>query len=341
MRVLIVKTSSLGDIIHTLPALTDACKYIPNISFDWVVEESFQDLPRLHPAVKNIIPFAFRRIRKNFFKPENRKALAKFFTQLRAEKYDLIIDAQGLMKSAWIGAIARGPVYGLDWKSAREPLASVFYGHHLQVNFHQHAIVRMRAIFAKALGYSLPTDTPVALDSKNFANALDKNHPYFVCLHGTSWENKRWPLTYWQALIRELHAKNYAVLIPWGNEEEHEQAILMQQSLPNVRVLPKQTIPELVTVLTHAKGVIAVDTGLGHLAAALGIPCVSLYGPTNPSFTGTVGENQFHLIPDFPCAPCMQRQCHYQGEDRGVFPPCFSTIPPAIVLAELSKHKLL
>src|SRR5688572_18968850 len=184
MRVLIVKTSSMGDVIHTLPALTDAGQHYPAIQFDWVVEENFQEIPAWHPLVRRVIPVAFRRWRKTFF---SRKTWAEWKTYqkiLSKEPYDVIIDAQGLVKSAFLTFFAKGERSGLDWQSAREKLASLSYQQKYTVNFYQHAVVRMRQLFAAVLKYPQPTSLPdYGVDRTRFV--LDKaSDPYLIFLHG-------------------------------------------------------------------------------------------------------------------------------------------------------------
>ncbi|MCD6048434.1 MAG: rfaC [Gammaproteobacteria bacterium] len=335
MKVLVIKTSSLGDIIHTLPALTDAAQHFPEIEFDWVVEGAFQEIPRLHSHVKKIIPIYLRKWRKNLFSAQTRQEIKIFLKTLRDTKYDLIIDAQGLAKSAWIARLAKGVSLGLDWKSARESLASIFYQRHVTVNFQQHAIVRMREIFAKALNYPLPTTAPVGLDKDRFPKPEDAPNNYVIFLHGTTWLNKKWPIEYWQALGKKIVEKDITVLLPHSNEEEYQDALRIQQNDPHIQILPKQTLTQMAGWISHARAIVAVDTGLGHLTAALGTPCVSLYGPTNPALTGTLGPNQIHLSAKFPCAPCLQKNCHYRGNIQ-TFPACFTTIPPETVWQSLN-----
>lgn len=156
MRVLIIKTSSLGDVIHTLPALTDAAHAIPGIRFDWVVEEGFAEIPSWHPAVDQVIPVAIRRWRKNLWQTIKSGEWKAFKQRVRERKYDLVIDAQGLVKSAWLTRYVKAPVAGLDRYSAREGWASRFYDRRLSVATGQHAVERVRQLFAMALAYDLP-----------------------------------------------------------------------------------------------------------------------------------------------------------------------------------------
>ena len=336
MKILLIKTSSLGDILHVLPALTDAAAYFPEISVDWVVEKSFQEIPQLHKKVRRVIPLEFRQWRKNLFSAKTWKALGHFIKMLRQEKYDAIIDAQGLVKSAWLACVAKGPSMGLDWASAREPFASLFYRHHVTVNFQKHAITRMRELFAKTLHYPVPTTLPAALDKQDFIKPPAAPEAYLLFLHGTTWSNKKWPLLYWQSLARQAAEAGLTVYLPWSTPEEQDMALQIQQHLSQIHILPPQTLSEMAAWIAHAKKIVAVDTGLGHLAAAFGTPTLSLYGPTNPAFTGAMGPHQTHLVAQFPCAPCLQKMCAYTGEIK-TFPACFTTIPPEKVWEALQK----
>jgi heptosyltransferase-1 len=334
MRVLIIKTSSLGDIIHTLPALTDAQQAYPDIQFDWVVEESFQHIPKWHPAVSIVFPVALRRWRKQWFSSLKSGEIFSKLKYIRSHHYDAVIDAQGLMKSAILAFIARGKRSGFNFKSARENTASLFYHDRFEASWMEHAVSRSRRLFASALRYSLPTSPT---DYKIDVNKLPPFHhstPYYVFLHGTTWENKHWPESYWIALAKQTESTGNALLLLWGNPMEKERAERIASAVSNATVLPKMSLEEIVGVLDGALGIVSVDTGLGHLAAALAIPTVSLYGPTNPTRTGMYGQNQVHLASNFSCSPCLKRGCSYLGE-KPVDPPCFTSLSPERVFQQL------
>lgn len=334
MRVLLVKTSSLGDVIHTLPALTDATKAIPGLSFDWVVEQPFAEIPSWHPSVKKIIPMAWRRWRKNFFSKQSYQEGRNFIRALREERYDLVLDAQGLVKSALITLAAKGQRCGLDWGSAREPLASLAYQRRCTVNFYQHAIVRMRQVFSHIFNYAVPQTVPdYGLVRQQFLDK-SKESPYLVFLHGTTWDTKLWPEAYWLALANLAASEGLRVKLLWGSAVEKARAQRLAEQAKNIVVLPRQDLRGSATVLANARAIVAVDTGLAHLAAALEVPTVSLYGPTNPEYTGTLGRSQLCLPASFPCSPCLKRRCTYLG-DASVQPACFSALPPARVWAAL------
>lgn len=343
MRVLIIKTSSLGDVIHTLPALTDAAHAIPDIRFDWVVEEGFAEIPSWHPAVDQVIPVAIRRWRKNLWQTIKSGEWKAFKQRVRERKYDLVIDAQGLFKSAWLTRYVKAPVAGLDRYSAREGWASRFYDRRLSVATGQHAVERVRQLFAMALAYDLPEGIG------NYGLDLDRLQlppaaPYVVFLHGTTWATKHWPEAYWRELAERMGRRKLEVRLPWGNPAEKARAERIAQGLNNCQVLPKLNLAGVARVLAAAKACVAVDTGLGHLAAALDVPTISLFGPTNPGLTGAYGRTQIHQASDWPCAPCLQKKCTYKpsADDLRRFdlkrewPLCFTRLNPEHVASRLS-----
>lgn len=334
MRVLLIKTSSMGDVIHTLPALTDAANAIPNIKFDWLVEKSFAEIPAWHPSVDKVIPLSFRKWRKNIFAPENFQETRHLITVLRRSTYDVILDAQGLIKSALFSFAAKGKRVGLDWDSARESFASVVYQKKISVNFYQHAIVRMRELFSKGIGYPLPNHAPcfgLQLPQKIMQVTHEK---YIVLLHGTTWETKLWPESYWCELANRLKAAGYKLKISGGNASEISRAQRIANSCDAVEVLPYLEIATMASLLQRATAAVAVDTGFGHLAAALGVPTISLYGATNAIYTGALGQQSIHLQADFTCAPCLQRTCNYKGSSE-VKPACYTQLSPSAVFAAL------
>jgi len=330
MRVLLIKTSSMGDIIHTLPALTDAGCAIPGIKFDWVVEGSFTDIPRWHPRVAEVIPVALRRWRKNIFSQTTRTEWKQLRKQLHTHDYDLILDAQGLVKSAFLTFLAKGKRAGLDFRSAREWPAAFAYQQKCKVNFYQHAIVRMRSLFAEVLDYALPGNHPdFGLDRHQFDRLSFSNEKYLVFLHGTTWASKQWPDSYWIQLAEFAGRAGYRVKMSGAHPNEIEKAIRLAKHSTAIDVIPHLGIVDMARLLAHAKAAVSVDTGLGHLSAALDVPTVSIYGSTNPEYTGALGKSSVHLAADFPCAPCLNRTCHYRGEkNAAISPACYTTVGP-------------
>ena len=344
MRVLLIKTSSLGDVIHTLPALTDAMGALPGIQFDWVVEEGFAEIPTWHPAVANVIPVAIRRWRKNLWQTLKNGEWRQFKQRLRDTRYDLVIDAQGLLKSAWLTRYVRAPIAGLDKTSAREPMAARFYDRPYAVARGQHAVERLRQLFAQALGYQVPAGLgDYGLDRSRLLTATN-DAPFVLFLHGTTWDTKHWPELYWRQLAERMIGQGLEVRLPWGNPAEKARAERIADGLDNAVVLPKLNLAGVARVLASAQGCVAVDTGLGHLAAALDVPTLSLFGPTNPGLTGAYGRSQVHLAADYPaCAPCLQKKCTYrptpedqrQVDTEREWPMCFTRLNPERVANQL------
>lgn len=294
MRVLIVKTSSMGDVLHTLPALTDAQQAIPGIRFDWVVEEGFAQIPSWHAAVDRVIPVAIRRWRKAWFSAPVKAERKAFREAVQAEKYDAIIDAQGLVKSAaLVTRLARGIKHGMDWQSAREPLASLFYNQRHSVPKQQHAVERTRELFALSLGYSKPRAQGDYAIAQHFLNHLNADAgQYAVFLHATTRDDKHWPEANWRELIGLLAASGIRIKLPWGAPHEEARAKRLAEGFEYVEVLPRMSLEEVARVLAGAKFVVSVDTGLSHLTAALDRPNITLYGPTDPGLIGGYGMNQ-------------------------------------------------
>lgn len=326
----------MGDVIHTLPAVNDAANAIKGISFDWVIEENFQEIPRWHPSVNQVIPIALRRWRKKLFSSSTIAEFKKFTSKLRQNKYDLIIDAQGLIKSASISCLARGQVVGPDFTSVRDPFAAFFYRKTFKIGKVKdlHAVFRSRQLFSKALNYSLTEVMPnYGVNKKLFTILAEKK--FLIFFHGTTWETKHWPETYWMELARLAVKNGYKVKLPWGNHEEYARAKRIAEFSHAIEVLPKLNLKGICNLLANASGVVAVDTGLCHLAAALDVPTVSLYGPTNPELTGAIGRSQKLLKTPFACSPCFNRHCSYAGAEFYDVQPCFSTLPPTRVWDEL------
>ncbi|WP_405423084.1 lipopolysaccharide heptosyltransferase RfaC [Pantoea stewartii] len=295
MHVLIVKTSSMGDVLHTLPALTDAMHALPGIRFDWVVEENFAQIPAWHPAVDKVLPVAIRRWRKHWFGSEQREERVRFKRDLQSRHYDVVIDAQGLIKSAaLVTRLAKGVKHGLDSRSAREPFASWWYDKKHEVSKQQHAVERTRELFAKSLGYEKPQTQGDYAIAGHFRNVeLQGENAYLVFLHATTRDNKHWPESHWRELIERLQPTGLRVKLPWGAEHEHQRAIRLAEGFEHVEVLPRLTLEAVAQQLAGAKAVVSVDTGLSHLTAALDRPNITLYGPTDPGLIGGYGKNQY------------------------------------------------
>ena len=295
MRVLIVKTSSMGDVLHTLPALTDAQQAIPGIQLDWVVEEGFAQIPSWHAAVDRVIPVAIRRWRKAWFSAPIKAERKAFRDAVRLQQYDAIIDAQGLVKSAaLVTRLARGVKHGMDWSTAREPLASLFYNRKHHIAKQQHAVERTRELFAKSLGYAKPQSQGDYAIAQHFVNECNADTgQYAVFLHATTRDDKHWPEANWRELIELLNNTGIRIKLPWGAPHEEARAKRLAEGFPYVDVLPRMSLEEVARILAGAKFVVSVDTGLSHLTAALDRPNITLYGPTDPGLIGGYGKNQY------------------------------------------------
>lgn len=297
MHVLIVKTSSMGDVLHTLPALTDAMHAIPGIRFDWAVEENFAQIPGWHPAVDKVLPVAIRRWRKHWFGSQQREERVLFKRELQSRQYDIVIDAQGLIKSAaLVTRLSKGVKHGQDSRSAREPFASWWYDIRHEVSKKQHAVERTRELFAKSLGYEKPqTQGDYAIAGHFSRIATDEAAPYLIFLHATTRDNKHWPEDHWRGLIELVQPMGLRVKLPWGAEHEHQRAQRLAEGFEYVEVLPKLSLEAVAQQLAGACAVVSVDTGLSHLTAALDRPNITLYGPTDPGLIGGYGKNQYSM----------------------------------------------
>lgn len=293
MRLLIVKTSSLGDVIHNLPVVSDIKRHFPGARIDWCVEESFAAIPRLHAGVETIIPVALRRWRKKLFNAATWQDIRAFRQAIRASTYDAIIDTQGLLKSALLARRAHGLLSGYAADSAREPIAARFYDRHFSIARDQHAVVRNRQLAAAALGYPVDDALDYGIAAAPTGFPWLATPRYVVFLTATSRDDKLWPEPHWQALGHELHRLGYAAVLPSGNASERARAERLGAAIPGAVVAPPLSIPQLAALLAGSRAAIGVDTGLTHLAVALKIPTVALYTATDPGLTGVLGTG-FH-----------------------------------------------
>ncbi len=296
MHILIIKMTSLGDVVHMLPALTEAASQLPALRADWVVEEGFAAIPGWHPAVARVIPSALRRWRRGLGKvgtwAEMAGELAAFRRAIQAEKYDLVLDAQGLIKSALVARLARGPRAGLARGSAREGLACLAYARRYPASRELHAITRNRLLTAQALGYSMGAEGALryGLTAPAPFQVAGLAADYVVCLHGTARVEKEYPERNWVELLARVSALGLGVALPWGNQREKARAERLASALPAAVVLPRLGLHELGGLIATARGVIGVDTGLMHLAAAFRKPGIGLYPATPPARFGAFAE---------------------------------------------------
>ncbi len=287
---LLIKTSSLGDVVHAFPAVTDMARHCPTLSVDWVVEESFAALPRLHPAVRRVIPVALRRWRSALFSPATHAEWRRLNQILETLNHEASLDLQGLVKSALVGWFSPALRMGYDRHSIREPLASLFYQRRFRVSRNLHAVERNRTLAGLALGYTPEKEVTYGLRSDLVRPRTLGTEPYVLFLHGTSRRDKEWPEAHWIALGQHLSARGLTVLLPGGNEREHQRAQRLANQIVGAQALATLDLTTLAGLLAHAQAVVGVDTGLTHLATALQRPVVALYTATDPRATGVFGS---------------------------------------------------
>jgi lipopolysaccharide heptosyltransferase I len=331
-RVLLIKLTSLGDLIHALPALSDAQDARPGVEIDWVVDENFQEIARWHPAVKRVITTNHREWRGSLTSSETRGSISKTIGEIRSSEYDLVIDGQGNFKTALLSLFSKGPRAGFDRASVREWVAHLAYQRRYAASKNAHAIGRLRRLFAAALDYPL-TDSPpdFRIQRDRFVKPkVSLPGEYLVFVHNASWKTKLWPERHWTELIRKSVQAGFRVLLPWGNAQEEARAKRLA-TVPAVQVLPWLSLSEIGYVIARARACVCMDTGLSHLAAALDVPAITLYGSTDSGLIGASGASQVHLKSDLPCSPCRSKTCRYSSGDN----PCLESIGPERVFGEL------
>lgn len=335
MKILVVRLSSLGDILHLFPAISDLRRVYPDAEIHWLVEPTFAEVAGWHQGVNKVIPVPLRAHKKTWWRIP--KLLGGLRKQLRAENYDIVLDAQGLLKSALLARLAGKPIWGLSADSARESLAAKFYRRSAAIPKGLHVIDKNRRLVAQL--FDADASGPADYGLELFHSRLQRTalpaalaettaHPYLVLLHGTTWNSKYWPESSWKELIALLTAQGMRCLLPWGNEQERERAERLQAAgSANAYVLPRLKLTELMGVLLRARGFVSVESGIGHLAAALDLPGVMLHGPTDPAYSGILGKSCIHLTSGMDCSPCFRRDCPKIAAPDEI-PPCQLSITP-------------
>jgi heptosyltransferase-1 len=290
--VLFIKTSSLGDVIHHMPAVVDARQARPETAFTWLVEEAFAPLVRLHPAVGHVIPVAWRRWRKSLYAPSTMSEIAASLRAIRDLQFNDIVDTQGLLRSALIARAARGRRHGYDSSSIREPLASAFYDVRYRVGRDLHAVERNRALTALALGYSPQGAPNFGLDRARFSRT---GSHYGLLLHATARAEKLWPEEHWITLAKKLD-RNTELRLPWGTDMERARSKRIAAAVPGARAEERKPLDQVAALIAGAQFVVGVDTGLLHLAAALGVPLVAIFTGSQPGLTGPVGSGPIAVL---------------------------------------------
>jgi lipopolysaccharide heptosyltransferase I len=286
--VLVIRPSSLGDIVHALALVADVRAHRPELEIDWVAETGFVPLVELHPGVRRIIPVALRRWRHRPFAASTWREFASFRRALRRDGYVAVLDLQEQVKGALMARMARGVRHGPDRASIREPVATLLHDAHHAIDRDRHFIVRCRELAAAALGYRVEGPPKFGLVPPKAPAGLLPDRPFVVFFHGTSRADKLWPDVHWRWLIETFAARQFCVILPWGSDAEHARSERYAAGVPNAHVPlpPRQSLPSLAALSARAELVVGVDTGLVHLAAALGTPTVSLFAATDPMRCG-------------------------------------------------------
>jgi heptosyltransferase I len=281
--------SSLGDVVHNMPVIADIRRRHPDAQIDWLVEESFAGLVELVDGVRRAIPFSLRRWRKRLTSFENWREIRTFKQSLAAEKYDLVIDCQGLIKTAWVASWARGPLVGLGNRTdgaGYEWPVRFFYDKRVPIEPRTHVVERTRQLVAAALGDPKPQptdDIDFGLDTRRAAiavNALGLNLPvpYVVFVHATSRADKQWPDAAWIELGQSLVRRGASLVLPWGSDAERATSERLAKEFGDAAIVPPRlSLPAVVGLVDSAAATVGVDTGLVHIAAALKRPTVELY----------------------------------------------------------------
>jgi heptosyltransferase-1 len=311
LRVLVVKLSSLGDVVHTLPAAMDIQAHFPNAQIDWVVEPSFAPIVKACSAVHRVIACDLRRWRKNIWATETRVAWRAFMAELHQERYDAIIDLQGLIKSALVSWLARTAPQGKRFAMAHATDGSAYErptrwvaDQAVAMPPHIHALTRGRLLCATALQYEMPVAFQYGLNPQNEIEAINRNKNLVMFVHGTSRADKEWPLSNWHELGLRLSHAGYQIALPHGHEEERLRSVAMAEMISNAIVLPRMQINELMQFMASTAGVIGVDSGVSHIAVALNLPHVQIYNFDTAWRTGPIcrnhEKNRQRSVVDFP-----------------------------------------
>ena len=298
-----VKMSSMGDIVHAQPVVSDLLANVPGASVDWVAEAPFAAIPAMNPGVSEVIPIAWRRWRRSLREPATRAALRAFVDRIRATRYDWIVDCQGLVKSAAVVRIARGAHRaGPSWSSAREPIASLAYDVRAEAPWSLHVVARNRSIAAAAFGYRIDTRARFGLEVPPFEPPwLPPGRACAVLIPGASRPEKLWPEPGWVTVGRLLADRGLTLVWLWGSAVELERVrrlaaacgdvadasdlaaspssvdVRLDPRAPTSIVPPFLSVSDAAGLLARARSVVGLDTGFTHLAGALGRPTVGIF----------------------------------------------------------------
>lgn len=274
----------MGDVVHNMPMVADILRHHPDANVDWVVEEDYTSLVRLNPGVRRVIPFALRRWRKSLWSSATRAEMRAFYAALREDAYDFVFDTQGLFKTGVVMRLARmapgGKRIGLGNAtegSGYEAISRIFHSVSVPVDLHAHAVTRARLLGAAAFGYPIDSAADFAMQPPAGSYDWLPQARYAVFFHGTARAAKQWRSGDWVQVAQTLADYGLPVLLPWGSQQELQQAQTLAAQMSNARVLPKLSMMEAVTLAQRSALVIGVDTGLTHIAAAYCRPTIELY----------------------------------------------------------------
>jgi len=302
-KILIVRTSSLGDLVHMLPAISDIAAHVPGAQIDWIAEESFAEIPSWHPAVNEVITVAHRRWRKNWWSAQTRAERAALKADLASRRYDIVLDMQALMKSIWLVRQTHGVRHGLDFKSAREPLAALFYNVRHRVEFWQPAVIRQRTLAAATFGYTVEGPPDFGLIRFTEGTVI---HPYAVIMPSASRDDKLWPSSDWHTVFDDLQQRGLTLKLLAGNAAETARAEALIAGRDNAEVLPRSSLTGLAHVLASARIMVGLDSGLTHLSAGLGRPTIGIYKASTPIRTPLQGPGYTASLGERGHAPSAQ-----------------------------------
>ncbi|MGG4605286.1 lipopolysaccharide heptosyltransferase I [Paenalcaligenes sp. Me131] len=294
-EILIVRTSSLGDLVHMLPAISDIARHVPDARIDWVAEEAFAEIPAWHPAVRNVITVAHRRWRKGWWSAQVRAERQQLKQQLASKKYDIVLDMQALMKSIWLVRQTTGVRHGLDWKSAREPLASLFYDVKHRVEFWQPAVIRQRTLAAATFGYQYDGAPDFGLQAISDRVPVQ---PYAIIMPSASRDDKLWAPANWLRVFDDLQNRGLSLRLLAGSPAESARAEALIKGRSDAQVMPRMALSEVADQLAGATLMVGLDSGLTHLSAGLGRPTIGIYKASTPvrtplegaAYTASLGE---------------------------------------------------
>jgi heptosyltransferase I len=293
-EILFIKTSSMGDVLHHMPAVTDVRRRFPEARITWVVDELYAPLAALHPAVDEIVPIAVRRWRKHLHELPTWNEIREATARLRARRYDAVIDTQGLVRTALMTKLIDGVSHGYDADSIREPFAARFYNHTYSVSWDLHVIARNRTLTGLVLGYAPEGEPDYGFDRNYFKP--ETAAPYAILFHATAKTNKEWPEERWIEVGKSLAARGLEVVLPWGNDAERARSERIAAEVPTATVPERKPILDVGKLIAGAELVVGVDTGFLHIAAAQGVPVVAVFTIVKSHTAIPIGPGSIEMV---------------------------------------------